>query len=738
MTSSASATPPPTPDHTLPDTHSLAVVASPAPVNFTLNQTPDHLDLVTPTLTIHVDKKTAAVSFLSPAGHTLLAEAPDGSTFPPTTVKSLPGASAMQQQFLLPASRDAEHIYGLGQHQSGAWDYRGSTVHLLQENREVAIPVILSSKGYGLLWDNPAITTVDVGTRQHPNLVQWHSEVGKQIDYYFLNGPSPDAVIAHYRHLTGPAPLMPKWLWGFWQCRERYQSQKQLLGVAAEYRKRHLPIDGIIQDWRYWKDGQWGSHVFDPSRYPDPAAMVRQLHDEHVHMLISVWAKFDVGTPNEIALENAHGLFAPVIPYVYPKGKGKWYDAFSAQGRRLYWQQISSHLFKFGIDGWWLDATEPELSGHWGEIRDLRTAMGPGAYVANAYPLETTAAVYNGQRRETNQKRVVILTRSAYAGQQRNSAITWSGDIRGDWKTFANQIPAGLNFSLSGIPYWNTDIGGFFGGKTSDPKYQELFDRWFQFGAFCPMFRVHGTGQPKEFWRWDDRTQAAWKNAVDLRYQLLPYIYSTSWKVTHDGYTMMRPLVMDFPTDNTALMVKDQFLFGPDLMPCPVTQPNVTTREVYLPATPGNSPQSPLWFDFYTNKTFPAGTHITADAPVERIPLFVKPGSILPLGPVVQYAEAPTDAPLELRIYPGADASFTLYNDDGETYDYEKGAHTTIPLTWNDKTHTLTLGKRAGNYPNAPQEQTFKITLIHPNTPTAQLESKEIHYTGEEQQLHLE
>ena len=353
---------------------------------------------------------------------------------------------------------------------------------------------------------------------------------------------------------------------------------------------------------------------------------------------------------------------------------------------------LSSHLFHFGVDAWWLDAPEPELSGKWGEFRDFRTYLGSGALVFNAYPLEHTRSMYEGQRGETDAKRVVLLTRSAYAGQQRNGAITWSGDIRSDWRVLRQQVPAGLNFVASGIPYWNTDTGGFFGNDPDNPKYVELFTRWFQFGSFCPMFRVHGTDKPKEVWRFDAATQQILIKYLNLRYHLLPYIYTVSWQVTHDGYTMMRPLVMDFPQDKEARNTPDEYMFGPALLVSPVTEAGASSRPVHLPA--GSS-----WIDFWTGKQAPGGETITAAAAIDTMPIFVRAGSILPYGPTVEYASQALDAPIELRIYPGADGSFTLYDDAGDSYAYEKGEYSTIPLRWSDQDAMLTIGARQGSFP---------------------------------------
>jgi alpha-D-xyloside xylohydrolase len=713
------------PGNQLPQLKSYAVVAKPTAAKWQMHESPEAILLETQSIRVRVVRSTGAVEFLDRQDHPILAESANGREISPTTEPGVQGTLVRQSFALAPN----EGIYGLGQHQQGTWNYRGQTVRLLQENREVGIPVILSSKGYSLLWDNPAVTDIAVGTPAEtqpspktaeavptgPNVIRWSSEVGDAIDYYFIYGSTPEASIRHYRALTGEAPLMPEWLLGFWQSKERYRTQDEVQNIARQYRELKVPIDGIIQDWRYWPDDTWGSHQFDPARYPDPAAMTRQLHDLHYHVLISVWPKFDLGTSSFQQLEQAGALFDPVIPYVFPPGRGKWYDPFSPQGRDLYWKQVSASIFSKGFDGWWLDAPEPELSGHWGEFRTFRTSVGPGARVFNAYPLMHSTGIYQGQRAQTDQHRVVILTRSAYAGQQRNSAITWSGDIGSSWKVLRDQIPAGLNFSVSGVPYWNTDIGGFSGvANPSDPRYAEIFARWFQFGSFCPMFRVHGsapaggTGPGKEFWRFDDATQSIWRTYANLRYRLMPYTYSVAWQVTSAGSSIMRPLVMDFAADQQALSIGDQYLFGPSIMVNPVATQGAITRPVYLP---GHA----LWYDFWTGNTLPAGQKIEAPAPHQTMPLYVRAGAILPMGPLLQYVgEKPAD-PIELRIYRGANGSFTLYEDEGDTYRYEQGVYATIPISWNEAAHTLTLGPRKGKFPGMLEKRVIHVVFVTPN-----------------------
>lgn len=700
----------------LPSLKSLSVVARPAAAHWTRQINDQAFTLTTPRMKVRIDKQTGAVSFLDPADNLLLREVPQGRRIEPATQPGVAGTSCTQSF----ESTPAEGIYGLGQHQRGAWNYNtGGSVRLAQANTDVGVPVITSSKGYVLLWDNPAVTTItssesdpSAGTR----VVRWTSEFGRAIDYYFCYGDGTiDAAMKAYRHLTGDAPLMPEWMLGFWQCKERYASQEELLGVARKLRELKVPVDGIIQDWQYWPPGTntWGSHRFDPARYPDPVGMFKELHAMNYHTLISVWAKFDLGSDNSKELNAVGGMFPQITSYAFPPGRGQWYDPFSAAGRQTYWKQIRDEIFSKGVDGWWLDAPEPEIGRM--QFRTYQTPAGPGYEVYNAYPLMHSMGIYQGQRASTDRKRVVILTRSAYAGQQRNSAITWSGDIQGTWDVLKNQIPAGLNFSLSGIPYWNTDTGGFFGNRSagngipSNPQYAELFSRWFQFSAFCPMFRVHGSyglNPGKEFWRFDEKTQGILRTYLDLRYRLLPYLYSTAWQVTSDGNTFMRPLVMDFPGDPQALSIGDQYLFGPSIMVTPITTAGMTNRSVYLPAS------SAPWFNFWTGETFPAGQRVEAAAPVETVPLFIRPGSIIPLGPFVQYsAEKPVD-PIELRIYRGADGKFTLYEDEGDNYNYEKGKYATIPISWNEATHTLEIGKRTGRFPGMLKERTFNIVWV--------------------------
>ena len=665
-----------------------AVIAQPQAVAFTVTEAADSVTLATTALQVKITRADGHVAFLTPDGKTLIEDA--GRDL----------SHGVTQSFRQPWGTPSV-IYGLGQHQNGLLDYTGTSVHLQQANRDVAIPMLVSPGGFGLLWNNASVTDVDAGLASKPTLVV-RSEAGQGVDYDFIYGPELDDVVGGYRWLTGDAPMMARWTWGLWQSKERYATQDELLSVAAKYRAMKVPFDAVVQDWQYWQPGQWGSHRFDPARYPDPAAMVKTLHGEHVHTVISVWARLDPGTANAAELDAAGGLYPKTYPNVYPAGQGRWYDAWNPKARDLYWRQVMRNLGALGFDGWWLDASEAELGGDWGEMREVTTAAGPGADVFNAYPLMHTTAVHDGMVRDQPDKRALILTRSAYAGQQRNAAITWSGDTNGNWDTFRRQIPAALNFSLSGIPYWSADIGGFFGGDPKDSAYAELFTRWYQFGVFNPMFRVHGTGKGKELWAFDPATQAILSDYDRLRYRLLPYIYSASWDVTSRHGTMMRALAFDFRGDTEALGITDEYMFGPAFLVAPVVQPKAGARTVYLPG-------KDAWYDFRTGARLAGGQVVVAKADIATIPLYVRAGSILPLGPVRQYADQPSDEPLEIRVYPGRDGRYELYDDAGDGYGYRQGQYATVGMTWTDAVRRLEIGARKGGFAGMAQRQRFSV-----------------------------
>ncbi len=566
---------------------------------------------------VKISHKDGVITYNRPDGQNLLVEGP--KLMKPA---SMNGEQTYHAEDVIKIYGSEEALYGLGQHQAGVWNYRGTSIDLSQENTEIAIPFFLSSKGYGLFWNNSSVSKFN---NRMAHYLFLSSQVADTIDYYFFYGPDFDRLIADYRTLTGTAPMFGKWAYGFWQSKNKYTSQQQLLSIAKRYRDEKLPIDNIVQDWFWWT--RTGEFKFN-SKYPDPATMITQLHRDNIHLMMSVWPFFDPGSDTYSEMDK-RGYFIDrtKVEGFHPKGAAV-YDATNPEARKYYWKLINDALFRIGADAWWMDTTEPETEGREENVMlDKKLAIGSGARYANLYPLMTTAGVYEGQRAASDQKRVFILSRSAFAGIQRNSVAAWSGDVLSDFETYKRQIPAGLNFSLSGVPYWTTDIGGFFIGKPRDPKYRELFIRWFQYGTFCPIFRVHGTRTPdeNELWSYGPEAQAILTSFDRLRYRLLPYIYSLAWKTTSEAYTLMRPLVMDYREDDRAQNIGDQFFFGPSLMVNPVTEPGATSRRVYMPAG--------TWTDFWTGSNEPGGRTVEAAAPIGRLPLYVKAGSIVPMGP---------------------------------------------------------------------------------------------------------
>lgn len=551
----------------------------------------------------------------------------------------------------------------------------------------------------------------------------FRSPHAKMIDYIVFYGPSADSVIATYRNLSGNAPLFPLWAYGFWQCRERYTSANHLIETVKEFRSRKLPIDVIVQDWQYWGSRGWGVPQFDEQHYPNPSGFIQELHDLHAHFNISIWSNPDKNS--EIGQEYvAKERFVPGT---------KWLDYFNPETRKEYWMTLKENMFDKGVDSWWMDAVEPENDALSGE----RTFMGPGDFYRLTYPLMVSKAVYEGQRETTDQKRVCILTRSAFLGQQRYGVINWSGDIGGDWDTYRRQIVAGLNFTLTGFPYWTTDIGGFFRpGRTqyTDEKYHELLLRWFQWSVFNPVFRMHGYMSETEPWKYGQKVEDNMRLMLNMRYHMLPYIYSEAWQVTHNGSTMMRPMIMDFKGDPAAVNRPYQFMFGKTLLVAPVTMPGITNQEVYLP-------KSNVWYDFYAGVQYEGGRTIITPVSPEKIPLFVKGGSILPLGKLVQYTtEKPADT-LEIRIYKGADGTFTLYEDENDSYNYEKGLYTEIPFAWDDTKSVLIIGDRQGAFPGMLEKRIFNIVFVTVGkgngVSVCEKPDKQVFYSGKKTKIKL-
>jgi alpha-D-xyloside xylohydrolase len=548
------------------------------------------------------------------------------------------------------------------------------------------------------------------------NFTTFRSPNAKILDYVVFYGPSADSVITTYRKLSGNVPMLPLWAFGFWQCRERYTSGTSLVETVQEFRKRNIPMDVIVQDWQYWGNNGWGVPKFDEKNYPDPSGFIKELHNLNAHFNISIWSNPDKNS--EIGKEYlAKNLYIP---------NTKWLDYFNPVTRKTYWNTLNENLFACGVDSWWMDATEPENDALKGE----KTYLGPGDFYRLTYPLFVSQAVYEGQRETSADKRVCILTRSAFLGQQRYGIINWSGDIGGNWDSYRRQIVAGLNYTITGLPFWTTDIGGFFRpgpSQYTDEKYHELLIRWYQWGAFNPIFRIHAYQTETEPWKYGQQVEDNMRKMLTLRYQLLPYIYSESWQVTNHGSTMMRPLVMDFREDADAVGQPYEYMFGKAFLISPIIEAGVEQWRVYLP-------ESANWYDLWTGKHYIGGQNIKTEAPLDKIPVFVKSGSIIPIGPAVQYAGEKKQDNLEIRVYEGSDGVFTLYEDEGNNYNYEKGVYSTITFSWDDAKKTLTISNRKGSFPGMPAERKFSILRISMNK-TAGMESgakydKEVAYNG--------
>jgi len=538
----------------------------------------------------------------------------------------------------------------------------------------------------------------------------FRSPVAQAIDYTVFAGAG-DEVIASYRKLTGQAPMMPLWAVGYIHCRERFNTQEELLENAREFRQRKLPIDLIVQDWQYWGKYGWNAMMFDEDRYPDPAGMLRELHDMNMRLMISVWSKIDIQSEVGKQMEE-RGFYIP---------GSDWIDFFNPDAATFYWQNFSSKLLKpYQIDAWWLDATEPEnddLQGR--KINNRRT---PGEVYRNVYPLFVTKTIYEGLRKDDPGRRAMIFTRSGFPGMQRYAAATWSGDVGCDWETLRRQIAGGLGQMATGLPWWTYDAGGFFrpGDQYTNPEYHEQLLRWIQAGTFFPLMRVHGYMSNTEPWRYGEKVEKITAQYLDLRYRMLPYIYSQNAAISFNGSTLMRPLVMDFPNDTQALEQRHQFMFGPSLLVAPVVEGGINQMKVYLPQNQGG------WIDFWNGQKHTGGQTVNVDVDLSKIPLFVKSGSIIPLGPEKQYTSEETGKPWEIRIYPGNDGAFTVYQDEGTNYNYETGKFSTFALTWDDAKKILTIGARKGSYPGMLNSRTFIVTLQDGTTKTVQYNGKKI------------
>ena len=882
-----------------PNDSSLIVVPNLPKVRFKVESTDDSVFVMTHAVIAGVERKTGNVRFQDAVtGEVILQEQANGRTFTPIE-KGGERKYSVRQSFY---GQDGEALYGLGQHQADEFNYKNKSEELFQYNTKVSVPFIMSTKGYGILWDNYSLSSFGdtdylqlgdcfqlynkegeqgslTGTYQpakgktlvrnesklyfehldrdnglqtvvnlpqdfnfngskvtyegeleasesglyrfilyyagytkvyidnelvvperwrtawNPNsykfdmditadhrvpiriewdpdssvsycglrvakpiaadgTISWSSEVADAVDYYFVDGDSMDEVISGYRTLTGKSPIMPKWAMGYWQSREKYNTQDELVSTLREFRNRQIPIDNIVQDWFYWPEDQWGSHEFDPVRFPNPKQMVDDVHNMGGHIMISVWPKFYANTEHFKEFDANGWMYQQAVKdgirdWVGPGYVGSFYDAYSAPARKLFWSQMKEHLYPLGFDAWWMDASEPNIRDCTDmEYRKLLcgpTALGTSDEYFNAYALMNAEAIYDGQRSADNDKRVFLLTRSGFAGLQRYSTATWSGDIATRWEDMKAQISAGLNFAASGIPYWTMDIGGFCvenryvaaqqlfdrtGVENADLKeWRELNTRWYQFGAFCPLYRAHGQFPLREVWNIAPESHPAYKSIVaytQLRYRLMPYIYSLAGMTYFKDYTIMRPLAMDFTSDQKVYNIGDQYMFGPAFMAAPIYKYGARTKEMYFPA--GNG-----WYDFYTGKYGQVGQLLTVEAPYERMPLYVKAGSIVPFGPALQYAMEKQPDVITLYVYGGADADFTLYEDEGDNYGYEQGRYATIPMHYSEADGKLTIGERQGSFPGMLQQRVFKVVKVskdHPVATDGDVAAKTVEYDG--------
>ena len=866
---------------------SLIIIPQTSKPQYTVNDHGAIVEVNAKNIKACVDKQTGRITFYDKSGKVLLKEANNGKSFTRYTVPeenigigTLTDAQkngwSWRALFESPAD---EAFYGLGQHQSEEFNYKGKNEELFQYNTKVSVPFIMSNKNYGLLWDSYSLcrwgnpneyqqlgkafriydkegnagkltgtyTAADgkqivrgedslyfensreivnlpknfklngsnvvyegyleapesndfrfilyyagyvkvyIGGKEvvaerwrtawNPNAykftchlnkgektqvrIEWQpdgdvsycglraaksitdaeqnmvsiwSEMSRDMDYYFIAGDNMDQVISGYRTLTGKSPVYPKWALGFWQSRERYKTSADIEETMSEFRKRHIPVDNIVQDWNYWKDDQWGSHQFDPQRYPNPQAMLDSVHAMHGRFMISVWPKFYCNTDNYKELDKHGWMYHQAVKdsiYDWLGYMGSFYDAYSAGARKMFWRQMDENLYskyKAGVDAWWMDASEPNVRDctpiGYRKALSGPTALGSSTEYFNAYSIVNADAIYNGQRSVQPNKRVFLLTRSGFAGEQRFSTATWSGDIGTRWEDMRAQMTAGINYSMCGLPFWGMDQGGFCvenryvaaqqlfdksGIENDDLKeWRELQTRWNQFGCFIPLYRTHGQWPLREVWNIAPDNHPAYKSIVyydKLRYNLMPYLYSMAGWVNLKDYTMLRGLVMDFSSDAKVNNIGNQWMFGPALMACPVEYYKARNREVYFPEQCG-------WYDLYTGRHINGGQNLIVDAPYERIPVFVREGSIIPFGPSMEWSDEKKPELINLYVYEGGNADFMLYEDEGTNYNYEKGKYATIDIKYNENAKTLTIGQRKGSFDGMLKDRRFNIVVV--------------------------
>ena len=751
---------------------SLAVIAKPGDVKVSRHGNTLSSDV----LTVKVDEKTGALTF-SAKGKTLLREK-GAALLEPYTEGAEAGKYRVSQHFVL--DKD-EAIYGLGTIQNGKMNRRGEKKRMEQSNLEDFQNVLQSIKGWGLYWDNYSPTMFEDDAASGMSFV---SEVGECVDYYLMYGGSADGVIAQMRQLTGDVPMFPLWTYGYWQSKERYKTADETAAVVDQYRALNVPLDGIIQDWQYWGSNYlWNAMDFLSEDFSNGKQMIDHVHQQHAHFMISIWASFGPQTQQFRELSEK-GLLMPfetwpqsgishIWPPVmkYPSGV-KVYDAFHPEARAIYWKYLKP-LYDYGTDAWWMDSTDPDFFNPRESDYAHRVYGGTWRSQRNAFPLETVRGIYTSQRKDDRGKRVFIMTRSSYAGQQHYGSNMWSGDVNSSWDMLRKQVPAGLSFTLTGNPNFNTDIGGFFcgsyntrgrGSAPRNPQFQELYVRWMQYGLFCPVFRSHGADAPREIWQFGKKGEPVYdaiEQQIRLRYRLLPYLYSMAWQVTSNNDSYMRPLFADFASDKRVWNLTDEFMFGRSILAAPIVSAQYTEEKVIrtdaltgwdrqdvkdqkndaggpdwtAPKTATKYlPRGTAWYDFWTGRQYRGGQDVTLTTTLDRVPMFVRSGSIIPLGPEMQYVGEKSWDRLELHIYPGADGSFTLYEDEGDGYNYEKGSYATITFRWNDSRRELTVGARKGSYPGMIGKRRF--TLVMPGQDAA--DGKVVEYDGQEMTVKVE
>lgn len=715
---------------------SLVVIKTPERVNVKTIKSGNLMTAQSDVVKVTVNTNTGAVEFASPDGIGILSDY--STSFSPESHGGV-DSYRVKTSFMLD---EDEPVYGIGQIMDGKFNRRNSSHHLQNENMFTYSPYFMSpTKGYAVYLDNYSISDYT-----DTNQLMEFSQIGDVSDYYFIYGGTPDGIIADLRELTGHAPMIPLWAYGFFQSKERYVTQQESLDVLKKYRKLGIPIDCMIQDWRYWPefnhtDSAWNGQCFDSNNFPDPKKWIDEIHENNAKLMIVSWPGFGPRTP-QYQEQNSKGHILDFLTWP-PNSGAKPYDVFSDEARDIYWKYLDNGIFSYiGNDGWWLDSTEPDHIERKESDYDVMTAAGPYRFVKNAYSLMHNTGIATNQKSQNRDKRVVILTRSGHIGQQRLGSNTWSGDVVSTWEVLANQIPAALNFTLMGIPNWNSDIGGFFagrwnaGGGAKNPEYRELYTRWAQFGAFCPMMRSHGTEVPREIWQFGNPGEV-WYDAIAdmirLRYRLLPYIYSTSWDVSNNDGTFMRPLVMDYVADKKTHEIGNEYLFGRNILVSPVTKPSVNNWDVYLPE--GN-----VWWDFWTNQRLEGGSTDNKAVTPDILPLYVKAGSIIPFGPDVQYSTEKKWDNLEIRVYPGADGDFILYEDEFDNYNYENGKYSEIRFSWNDADNTLSISDRNGNFPGMLKNRKFRITKVDSATASGNTPAKTgktVTYNGKAKTIRL-